>query len=187
MMLRTITIAALVAFAGTALADNNSRSPYVDLEGRGIKALSTDETRGLLGGEGMAQSLAAELNGYPGPRHVIELADRLDLTSEQRSRAAALEAEMKTAAVALGRAVLELEGELDRAFLSRGVDRATIDRLTTAIGAKRAALRAVHLHAHLAMAEALRPDQRTRYMTLRGYGAGGPHGGSPHQHHRRHH
>jgi Spy/CpxP family protein refolding chaperone len=184
-MLRTITIAALVALAGTALA--NDRSPYVDLESRGIKALSADETRGLLGGEGMAQSLAAELNGYPGPRHVIELADRLDLTPEQHQRASALEAEMKAAAVALGRAVLELEGELDRAFLSRGVDRATIDRLTTAIGAKRAALRAVHLHAHLAMAEALRPEQRTRYMTLRGYGAGGPHGGSPHQHHRRHH
>lgn len=182
-MLRTITIALLVTIAGAALASD--RSPYVDLEGRGIKALSRDETRGLLGGEGMAQSLAAELNGYPGPRHVIELADRLDLTPEQRQRAAALEAEMKAAAVALGRAVVELEGELDRAFLGGKADRATIDHLTTAIGAKRAALRAVHLHAHLAMAEALRPEQRTRYMTLRGYGGVAPHDGT--HHHRRHH
>ncbi len=182
MLLRTITIA-LVALIGPALAENG-HSPYVDMQGRGIKALSSDETRGLLGGEGMSLSLAAELNGYPGPRHVIELADRLDLSPEQRQRAAALEAEMKSAAVSLGRTVLELEGELDRAFLAGGVDRATIDRLTAEIAAKRGSLRAVHLQAHLAMAQALRPEQRTRYMVLRGYSGGAA--GAPHQH-RRHH
>jgi Spy/CpxP family protein refolding chaperone len=184
MTLRTITIALLVTVAGAALAANG-HSPYVDLQGRGIKALSADETRGLLGGEGMSLSLAAELNGYPGPRHVLQLADRLDLTPAQRQRAAALEADMKTAAVAIGREVLALEGDLDRTFRDNAADRATIDRLSAEIGAKRGALRAVHLQAHLAMTEALRPEQRTRYMALRGYDGASAPAAPAHQH--RHH
>jgi Spy/CpxP family protein refolding chaperone len=178
-------VAALAAAAGAAFAANG-HSPYVGLEGRGIKALSPDETRGLLGGEGMALSLAAELNGYPGPRHVRELADQLKLTAEQRARAAALENEMKAEAIAVGREILALEGELDRAFRDRAADRGAIDRLSNEIAVKRGALRAVHLRAHLAMSDALRPEQRTLYMTLRGYDGkpGAPHGGS---HHRKHH
>ena len=33
----------------------------------------------LRAGRGMGLALAAELNGYPGPAHVLELADKLDL------------------------------------------------------------------------------------------------------------
>ena len=32
-----------------------------------------------------ASALAAELNGYPGPSHVLELADKLELSTEQRA------------------------------------------------------------------------------------------------------
>jgi Spy/CpxP family protein refolding chaperone len=185
--MRMVIVGAFVAAAaaGAAFAANG-HSPYVGLETRGIKALSPDEARGLRGGEGMALSLAAELNGYPGPRHVRELADRLRLTAQQRERAVVLENEMKAEAVALGREIIALEGELDRAFRERAADRGAVDRLSNEIAVKRGALRAVHLRAHLAMSEALQPEQRTLYMTLRGYDgqSGAPHGGSPH---RRHH
>ena len=35
----------------------------------------------------MGLALAAELNGYPGPRHVLDLADQLGLTPEQQVEA----------------------------------------------------------------------------------------------------
>jgi Spy/CpxP family protein refolding chaperone len=160
-------------------------SPYTGLQGREIKALSAEEIKGLTAGEGMAQSLAAELNGYPGPRHVLELARELKLSEAQRASAADLEVEMKRAAVTLGNEVVALEAELERLFRAGQADAGAIDRLSAEIGAKRGALRAVHLRAHLEMAAALSPEQRSRYMHLRGYGDGNASGGHPrrHQHH----
>ncbi len=38
----------------------------------------------------MSLAQAAELNGYPGPLHVLELADALELTPEQRARTQSL-------------------------------------------------------------------------------------------------
>jgi hypothetical protein len=38
----------------------------------------------------MGLALAAELNGYPGPRHAIDLANQLRLTADQVSRLTAL-------------------------------------------------------------------------------------------------
>ena len=46
----------------------------------------------LKAGRGMGLALAAELNGYPGPSHVLELADKLKLSAEDK---AALVAFMK--------------------------------------------------------------------------------------------
>jgi hypothetical protein len=34
----------------------------------------------------MGLALPAELNGYPGPIHVLELSDKLGLSAEQKSR-----------------------------------------------------------------------------------------------------
>ena len=45
-------------------------SPYAGQETREIKALSRDEINGYLSGDGMAFAKAAELNHYPGPKHV---------------------------------------------------------------------------------------------------------------------
>jgi Spy/CpxP family protein refolding chaperone len=180
-------VMASALLASAAVWAANEPSPYVGLEGRVIKGLSAEEARGLIAGEGMAQSLPAELNGYPGPRHVRQHADALGLTAEQRTRAAALEADMQRQAETLGREVVALEGALDRLFQDGKANPAAVERLTQEIGRKRGALRAVHLRAHVAMAQALSPDQKTRYMTLRGYGAkdGAPKD-MPAGHHRHH-
>ena len=83
----TTTMATILAtFASPALLaqhDPAHHSPYVDHADREIKSLSDEEVTQLLGGEGMGLALPAELNGYPGPKHVIELADDLELSTEQ--------------------------------------------------------------------------------------------------------
>src|ERR1700694_3241027 len=70
-------------------------SPYAGFEQRPIKALSSQQIDDLRQGRGMGLALAAELNGYPGPSHVVELAQRLELTDLQLVRARALFDAMK--------------------------------------------------------------------------------------------
>ena len=48
-------------------------SPYTGLEERDIKALSAEQVAGYLAGDGMGFALPAELNHYPGPKHVLDL------------------------------------------------------------------------------------------------------------------
>lgn len=56
----------------------------------------------LRAGRGMGLALPAELNGYPGPVHVLELAGKLGLTEDQRKRVPELHAAMKAETVLLG-------------------------------------------------------------------------------------
>ncbi|MFM9851081.1 MAG: hypothetical protein ACKVP3_28635 [Hyphomicrobiaceae bacterium] len=114
-------------------------------------------------------ALAAELNGYPGPMHALELADRLQLSVEQKQRLQQLYEAMKAEAMAAGERLIAGERELDREF---GAQKMTADRLallTAQIGERQGELRAVHLKYHLVTAELLSADQRQRYAELRGY------------------
>lgn len=73
----------LAVAAEQADAQMSPIQPYAGLETRQIKALSGEPVAELRAGEGMGLALAAELNGYPGPRHVLDLANQLGLTDEQ--------------------------------------------------------------------------------------------------------
>src|SRR5713226_6706341 len=99
----------------------SAQTPYAGMQARSIKALSDQQIADLKAGRGMGLALAAELNGYPGPSHVLELADKLDLTSEQRASVKTLFESMKAESVPLGSKLLEQETELDRQFASRTV------------------------------------------------------------------
>src|SRR5258708_7085156 len=77
-------VIAFVVAAGASLA--HSQQPYAGLEGRSIKALSEQQIADLQAGRGMGLALAAELNGYPGPMHVLEFADSLGLSDQQRAK-----------------------------------------------------------------------------------------------------
>lgn len=158
--------------------------PYAGLQTREIKALSSEEIRGLETGEGLGMALAAELNGLPGPKHALELADALELTGSQRAAVEQVEARMHDAAVALGHRVIAAERELDRALAEGTPTEAEIRRRTLEIGRLRGELRGVHLAAHLETAAVLDGAQRARYGHLRGYGDEGEgthegHGGDP--------
>ena len=50
----------------------------------------------------MGFALPAELNGYPGPRHVLDLADGLELTEVQAERTQELFECMQREAIATG-------------------------------------------------------------------------------------
>jgi len=158
-------------------------SAYAGLQARPIKALAPDRVAGLLAGRGLSYALAAELNHYPGPAHVLELADALDLTPEQAEATRALAAEVAAAAPPLGRRLVEIETELDRAFAEVRMTEAELNRLTAESAEVEGRLRAVHLRAHVAQRALLTSDQIARYDHLRGYTAPGGH--QPHQHHGR--
>jgi Spy/CpxP family protein refolding chaperone len=145
--------------------------PYAGMQDRAIKALSDEERRALLDGRGSGMALAAELNGFPGPAHVLELAEALQLTGEQRHATQLLMQEHQAEARALGAQVVDAERELDRAFAGRQLDEKEVDRLTARIGQLQARLRAAHLRTHLKQSALLTPAQVARYQQLRGYAA----------------
>src|SRR6266513_580064 len=99
-------------------------SPYAGMQNRGLKAMPEQQIEDLRGGRGMGMALAAELNSYPGPAHVLELASALalDLSEAQRGRTQALFEEMQKTAMPLGNEVLAKETELDQAFASGRID-----------------------------------------------------------------
>ena len=117
----------------------------------------------------MGLALAAELNGYPGPLHVLELADQIELSSEQRQRVQQLYDTMKVEAVPVGEMLIAHESALDRAFADGSISAAALASLTAQIGAIQGRLRAIHLKYHLTTADLLSAHQRHRYAELRGY------------------
>lgn len=143
--------------------------PYAGMEGRRIKALSEEEAAALLAGRGMGLALAAELNGYPGPMHVLEHADALALTGAQRATAEGLRDRMLAEARVLGARIVAQEEELDRLFAGGRADAGALAALTASIGALNGRLREVHLATHIAMRDALDPGQLASYARLRGY------------------
>lgn len=113
--------------------------------------------------------MPAELNGYPGPIHVLELADDLGLSAAQRECTAAPIAAMWADAVPLGEDIIARETTLDRLFAEREVDAAELRRQVAELGQRQAELRFAHLKHHLAMLKVLTPEQAARYQTPRGY------------------
>jgi Spy/CpxP family protein refolding chaperone len=168
-------------FASSALAEAPA-SPYVGQEARATKSLSPEDVDAYLSGKGVGLAKAAELNGYAGPRHVLELASELELTPGQRAQTEALYAAMLSKAAALGRALVEKERELDRLFATRSIDATLLAESLDDIGSLQAGVRGAHLEAHLAQVEILTAEQNARYARLRGYGGAvghTGHGGAP--------
>jgi len=155
--------------AGVFAQTAHSPKPYAELQTRAVKALSEQHVADLRAGRGMTMALPAELNGYPGPSHVLENADALGLSAAQRDRTEKLFAAMKTEAVPLGERLIQQEAALDRLFVTRTVAPASLAAATGAIGTTQGLLRAAHLRYHLEMVEVLTPAQVRRYAELRGY------------------
>jgi Spy/CpxP family protein refolding chaperone len=160
-------IVSLVAVAAAA----NAESPYVGQETREIKALSQQEIDDYLNGRGLGYAKAAELNHYPGPRHVLDLASKLALTQEQTRQTQAIFETMQAQAVALGKQLVEKEKELDRQFANGSMDAVSLHALSSDIGVLQAKIRYAHLVAHLEQKALLTKHQVQLYDQLRGYGA----------------
>jgi Spy/CpxP family protein refolding chaperone len=172
-----VRAAALLAFFVVPLAASAVDRPYEGLEAREIKALSPEEIAALEAGQGFSQALSAELNGFPGPRHVIDLAGDLDLTPEQRAAIESLFRDMQAEAIAAGRAVLAGEAELEAAFRRGELSEEELAAMAEEIGRQRGVLRGIHLKYHLRTKALMSPHQVALYNAARGYGGHAGHGG----------
>jgi Spy/CpxP family protein refolding chaperone len=152
-----------------ASAQQGQPASYAGLQNRDIKALSEQQLADLRAGRGMSLALPAELNGYPGPAHALELADRLQLSAEQRARTQALFDRMQQEARSLGEEVIGAERELDRLFKDRRAAPDSLAAATSKAAAAQGRLRESHLRYHLAMMDVLTPEQVAQYGRLRGY------------------
>lgn len=150
-------------------AQQQDHSPYAAMQGRAIKALSEQQTADLRAGKGMSLALPAELNGYPGPSHVLELADALGLSDEQKRKTQTLFAQMQAEARTLGESVIASEGALDRLFREKTANGTAVREATADAARAQGQLRAAHLQYHLSMVEVLTPAQAGMYRRLRGY------------------
>jgi len=174
-MRRWISAALLLTSAAAA----NAQTPYAGMQARSIKALSEQQVADLGAGRGMGLALAAELNGYPGPSHLLELADKLNLSTDQRAAIQRLFDSMKAEAIPLGSKLIEQEGNLDAQFASHTVTPESLKASTAAVAATQGVLRETHLKYHLSTAALLSNGQMQRYAELRGYGGQA----APMQHH----
>jgi len=161
---------AVAACALTVPVFADNPVPYAGQQTRQIKALSDDDIAALLKGEGMGFAKAAELNGYPGPKHVLDLAGQLKLTETQRQQIQAIFDKMSAAAKPLGAQLVERERILDRLFQKGEITPDKLAQETAGIAELQGRLRDVHLSAHLETKALLSADQIARYQHLRGYG-----------------
>lgn len=152
--------------------------PYAGLEGRPVKALVPDRVADLLAGRGAGYALAAELNHYPGPTHVLELARDLQLRPDQEQRVREVFSSMQQDARRYGEQLVNLETDLDQMFSSGAITPTELEHLTGEIAAVEGRLRETHLAAHLEMKHILTTEQVARYDQLRGYGTGDDGSGS---------
>lgn len=163
-------VAAVPAFAFAQQGGHGAASPYAGQETRDIKSLSAEDIAELRRGGGWGLAKAAELNGVPGPAHLLELKDQIGLTPDQVSAIQAIFQTMREAAIKEGERLIALERALEEQFRNRSVTDQNLRRMLAEIEQSRQALRYIHLSAHLTSPPILTEEQIRRYNTLRGYG-----------------
>ncbi|MHC4184120.1 MAG: Spy/CpxP family protein refolding chaperone [Planctomycetota bacterium] len=150
------------------------KSKYMGQEKREIKSLSKNDIRELRAGAGWGLAKAAELNGLPGPKHILEMKKEIALTSEQETMVNDLYKEMNNKAIELGNKLIDLERELNKRFAERNIDEYSLDELLIKISETYKSLRYTHLSAHLRAPNILTENQIKKYNTLRGYSSDDP-------------
>ena len=172
-MHRTSVVLTLVSLfaALSGQAAGTGTSPYAGEETRLIKSLSPEDIKELRQGSGWGLAKAAELNGLPGPFHLLELKDQIPLTPEQVDAVTAIYERMRAAASAEGERFIAAEQALEDAFRAGTMTEKSLQAMLADIERSRARLRFIHLSAHLGTPKLLAEVQIARYARLRGYHA----------------
>lgn len=178
----TITPFLVAAMLSLASAAHAADSSYIGQEKRAIKALSEQEINDYLNGRGMGTSKAAELNHYPGPKHVLDDALKLGLSAEQLAKTQNIYRAMTNDARRLGEAIIQEETTLEALYASQQATVENTARVVNALARLQADFRLAHLNAHLSMRDILLPQQIARYNQLRGYDGTSPQN-NEHKHH----
>jgi Spy/CpxP family protein refolding chaperone len=164
------TVGTVLVLVFSAAAQHQGTAPGPISPGKAAEAAHhacLDQERAALErGEGFGMAMAADRNGFPGPRHVLELRAELKLTPEQQSAIEDLFRRMKQRALARGKEALVAEQNLDAMFAGRRPE-AELREQAFRVATLRAELRWVHLSAHLAAQKLLSPEQLAAYQHLR--------------------
>ena len=153
-------------------SETSMASPYSGQETRWIKSLSQDDIQSRQEGSGVAfggMAKLAELNGYPGPRHVLEMTDQINLTNEQLEQIEALFTQMKAEAIPLGEQIIDIEKEIDAAFIEKSITPEALQTRLNQSADLYGQLRFVHLKYHFNTIDILTSEQVETYNELRGY------------------
>jgi hypothetical protein len=161
---------AAAALPAAALAQSPGHAPYAGMEERPIKSLSEADLDELRRGGGWGLALPAELNGFPGPTHLLELRDEIGLSAGQVAAVRAIFEAMQAEAQDAGERLIAAEEAIERAFREGRVEADDLRSLLAEAEAVRAELRFIHLSRHLSTRPLLTAEQVTRYNALRGYG-----------------
>ncbi len=167
-------ILTLIPVSIFSAADHSHKSKYAGEEKRKIKSLSDTDIEELKNGKGWGLAKAAELNGVPGPIHLLEMKEEIDLSAEQIRAIEEIYKKMKQDAIPLGLELIELEKELNDHFANRIITEELLRGFLDTIARVYGQLRYVHLSAHLKTPVILKSEQIALYNKLRGYSSGKP-------------
>lgn len=164
-----LVTATTMATSGLAAETSHLKSPYAGQQTRQIKSLSQDDINQLSEGKGWGLAKAAELNGVPGPAHLLEMRQEIGLSDAQIEKIQQLFSDMKSQAQELGKELIRLEAELNQAFARGTINKNSLREKLSAIEKVRVELRYVHLATHLETPSIISAAQIAKYNTLRGY------------------
>jgi Spy/CpxP family protein refolding chaperone len=164
-----LALALCIPASTMAQHSHDSQTPYAGMQNRAIKSLSDKDINELRRGGGWGMALAAELNGMPGPAHLLELKDQIPLALDQVAKTQTLLDEMRKAAIPTGERLIAAEKALEAAFAAGNVDESSLRRLLADAESARTELRFIHLSQHYKTVQFLKPEQIKRYNILRGY------------------
>jgi len=169
--LALVALSVLLPSLAQAQAHTHHPSAYAGEESRAIKSLSADDIAELRRGGGWGLAKAAELNGIPGPAHLLELRDAIPLDAAQIATLEELFAAMQAEAIEEGERLIALEAALEADFRDGTVTETSLRAQLDEIAATRGRLRFIHLRTHLETPKLLSEAQIERYNELRGYAA----------------
>ncbi len=169
-VLLILVLSLSAVFAAEANEGSSSHhSKYAGQENRAIKSLSAEDIAELKRGGGWGLAKAAELNGVPGPIHLLEMKDEIGLDETQRAAIGAIYRRMKSRAIHHGERLINLERRLESGFRDRTITDALLRASLSAIAEAKKELRYVHLAAHIETLKVLSEKQIRTYNALRGY------------------
>ena len=154
---------------------SSQSSPYAGQEVRDIKSLSDNDVQSLQNGTGEAfggLAKLAELNGYPGPRHILDMASELQLTDKQRIEIELIYQNMSNIAKSIGAAIIDIEQDMDGAFANKTITQENLKLMLDKSADLYGQLRFVHLSAHFDTVQMLTMEQVQLYNMMRGYDSG---------------
>ena len=168
-VLIVLIVLMLASVVQMAYGQHTHKSEYAGQETRLIKSLSEDDIAELKRGGGWGLAKAAELNGVPGPLHLLEVKEEINLDRGQVLAITKLYEQMKAQAIEQGEQLIELEQKLETHFRNRTITEQILGSSLDEIATTRKKLRYIHLAAHLKTPEMLSQIQINQYNELRGY------------------